>query len=228
MEVLVILALVGGGTFFAKMFMGRGDKERAQTSVETTEALIAANVEQGQVVAASVTAIGTANDIAPESPAKAFIRREVPATLAMLPPPSESALKAAQQRRMAVMEGRLNEANRLYVQISEKALALQQQLDTAIQLKKESDESLVVAAEARADALFQRTIFIAIGILAVVLYLFRSTNSISLSTMGAMVAGLRAGDGIAAVDQHLPQRLHKHVSKHAKLNAIPTDELPTK
>ncbi len=227
-EIVVVLALIGGATFFAKNMFGKKDRERAEMSVDATEALLAAGVEQGEEIAASVTAIGTANAEAPESPSKAFITREVPVTLSMLPEASESALKAAEQRRMAVMEGRLHEANRLYVDVFEKAQDLQRQLDAAIFRRKQADEALVVAAQARSDAMFQRTIYIAIGALAFVLYFLRSSQSITLPTMGRIVSGLRAGDGIAAVDEHLPQRFHKHVSKHAKLNAQQSDELPTK
>lgn len=222
--VLAAIVLIGAGWFVVKPLFSR-DKKRAQESVQTTENLVQAVDAQASAAAASVTAIGTANSMAPESPSRDFIAREVPAALSKLPSPDPKELLEAEKRRVAVMEGRLEEANKLYQHESERASKLQQERDTAIAEKRAADQALVEAAAFKAGAEQQRNILIvglaAAGALAVFLWFSR----ISPASIGKIAADIRGGEKpLIALDRHTSPWLHRQIRKHSKLNTEPSDD----
>jgi preprotein translocase subunit SecG len=111
LEVLVVVAILGLGALWFKPTV---EKIAAKQVDKVTTELLATDNAIDQKVSASVNQIGVANSLAPESPSKEFIAREVTLITPMLPVPSMEDLLAAEKRRLAVMEGRLAEANNLY------------------------------------------------------------------------------------------------------------------
>jgi len=147
---LVILALGGLAWGGIKSGWFSGQSKRAKTSTETTAELVAAKDKQAAVAAASVTKIGEANAVAPDSPSKTVIGREVPVALASLPAPDIDALMQAESRKRAVLEGRLVEADRLYGDAMKRADEYQNEAQRALAAKRASDLALEqAAAEAR-------------------------------------------------------------------------------
>jgi hypothetical protein len=214
---IVVLALVAVGVITVPDLFNR-DGKRAKESQQTTEQLIATQLKQGATVAASVVEIGTANTMAPESPSKAFITREVPLTLSQLPPPDQMALKAAEQRRMAVMEGRLEEANRLYVGAHERADKLAKQLALAVEARRQADIALLEAAAAKRAAEKQRVIIVLIAVGLLGLWVYAKLTGLSPRALGQIAADIRGGSHpIAALDSHVPDWLKSRVRREAKL-----------
>lgn len=215
--VLVAIVVVGAGFFVLKPLFSR-DKKRAKESVQTTEQLIAAVNAQGASAAASVATIGAANVEAPDSPAKNFIAREVPVALSQLPAPDPKALIEAEKRKVAVMEGRLEEANKLYETVAKKAERLQSERDDAIAAKRASDQALVEAAAAKAAAEQQRRMMllalVGVGAVAGFFWFYR----ISPSALGRIAADIRAGiPATHAFDAHTTPIVQRFVNRAARL-----------
>lgn len=221
--VLLVILLAGGGILSLPSFFNK-DKSRAKTSEKATAELLEAQKEQGASAAASVVEIGRANMMAPDSPAKEFIEREVPLTLSKLPAPDVKELLEAEQRRLAVMEGRIIEANRLYGQATIRAEKLALELERAVDARRNADKALLLAAEARSAANRQKLLF---GILAgsfAVLWLLSKIYGIGPQTAGRIVADIRQGvSPVQAFDSHIPDYLKPSVRKAAKLEMDLTD-----
>ena len=220
--VAVVVVAFAGFMLFKPLFSR--DKKRAQDSVQTTEQLVSALNAQASAAAASVTAIGTANGMAPESPSKDFIGREVPATLAKLPAPDPKALLEAEKRRVAVMEGRLEEANRLYEQEGKKASQLQKERDTAIAEKRAADQALVEAAAFKAGAEFQGNLM-KLGLAALGLLVgFLWFTGIRPSAMAQMARDIRGGTPpLVAMDTYTTPFVQKIIRRKVKLTTEPKD-----
>jgi hypothetical protein len=215
--VIVVLALLAVGFLKAPDLFDR-DGKRAEESQEATEQLIKAQEKQGASVAASVVEIGTANTMAPESPAKAFITREVPLTLSQLPTPDAMALNAAEQRRLAVMEGRLQEANQLYLGAHERADRLAKELTLAVEARRQADVALIEAAAAKRAAEKQRVIIIFIAVCLFGLWVYAKLTGLGPRALGQIAADIRSGSHpIAALDSHVPDWLKSRVRREAKL-----------
>lgn len=145
---LAILAVAGAALLMFKPKALHGDSKRAaaseaaSTQVNTsTDALLTAERQRAAAAAASVVKIGEAAAAAPASPARDFITREVPVALAQLPAPDPQALLEAERRKVAIMEGRLEEAATLY----------RSALERAEQRTSERDAAAAALAAARAD-----------------------------------------------------------------------------
>jgi hypothetical protein len=220
--IIAAIVVIGAGWFVLKPMFSR-DKKRAQESVQTTENLVSSLDARAASAAASVTAIGTANGLAPESPAKDFIGREIPATLAKLPSPDPKALLEAEKRRSAVMEGRLEEANKLYERESKRAAQLQAERDEALAAKREADQALVEAAAFKAGAEQQRNILIlGIGALGV-LVAFLWFGGIRPGALANMARDIRAGTPpLQAMDTYTTPFMQKLVRKRVKFGTEPT------
>lgn len=217
-ELIVVLAVLGIAGWTAKAFLGSGKKD-AKESVEATEQLVEATEERDGQVAASLVSIGVANEEAPETPSKAFISREVPATLSLLPPAPESALKAAETRRMAVMEGRLREANALYAQLKDENLELQAAYEAAVKRRIETDKQLVAAANERFSDQIQRTMIIGVGLLCLLGWFTRGRQSIPLAVVGQTLAQAKQpAEMVRELDTALTPSQQKAVKKAAKLH----------
>jgi hypothetical protein len=192
--VLLAVVLLGGGAWgLSKTKWFSKESKRAQTSTDTTNDLLAAKDKQAAVAAASVVKIGEANQTAPESPEKTFIRREVPVALASLPAPDIEALIAAEKRKVAVLEGRLVEADKLYGDAMERADQYQKEAQRAIAAKRASDLALQQAAAQALGAEQERFWFMLIAIGAGALYLWTKLSHVSPLSLSAAVRDLRTG-----------------------------------
>ena len=193
--VLLAIVLLGGGAWgLSKTKWFDGASRRAATSTQTSETLIAAQQKQAAVAAASVVKIGEANAIAPDSPSKTFIGREVPVALASLPPADIEALIAAERRKAAVLEGRLVEADRLYGDAMKRADEYQQALARAISAKRASDLALQQAAAQELGAEQQAFWMMLLAGAAGVLYLWTKLSHVSPLSLSRAVAEIRTGD----------------------------------
>jgi hypothetical protein len=221
---VLVLWAVGllAGLLLVKPKMFNGDSRRAKASVEATAKLEKATDAQGAAAAASVVKIGEANAAAPDSPAKNFIAQEVPAALAKLPAPDPQALLEAERRRSAVMEGRAEEAARLYGLESAKSAELKRQLAAALADRRAADSAISEAAAARLAAERQQAVWTVIAGLAAALWLYARAFSISTASAGAIAADVRAGvPPIQALDTHLAPWLHASVNRAARLATPP-------
>jgi hypothetical protein len=192
--VLLAVVLLGGGAWGlskTKFFSKRS--QQAETSKETTEALLAAKDKQGAVAAASVVKIGEANTVAPSSPSRSFIGREVAVALASLPAPDADALMAAERRKVAVLEGRLVEADRLYGDAMKRADEYQREAARAIAAKRASDLALVEAAAAERGAEQQAFWFMLMAGAAGALYLWTKLSHVSPLSLSRVAQDIRSG-----------------------------------
>jgi hypothetical protein len=222
--VVVIVAVIGLATWIFKPALFGGASKRAAQGTQATAQLEAAHAAQGAAAAASVAKIGEANTAAPASPARDFITQEVPVALARLPSPDPAELLAAEKRRSAVMEGRLDEARRLYEQSAKTSARLQAERDEALAARRAAD----LAHEQAAAAEHARTVqLLGAGVVVVLIgaaWLYTKVYSIGPHTIGAIAADIRAKvDPLKALDTHLAPRLHARVRKAAKLSTEPTD-----
>ncbi len=206
--VLVMLGvlLLGGGAWgISKTKWFHGESKRAATSTSTTNDLLAAKDKQGAVAAASVVKIGEANQVAPESPSRSFIAREVPVALASLPPPDADALLAAERRKAAVLEGRLVEADKLYGDAIKLAGEYQKEAARAVAAKRASDLALEQAAAetrgAEQNQFWLTLLAIAVGLL----WAWTKLTHASPLALSRFVQDVKSGTGetnptVAALD----------------------------
>lgn len=111
LAIIAAVAVIGLAVMWFKPSVEATNAKRVD---QVTQKIEDSNQKIGQKVSASLNQIGVANSMAPESPSKNFISKEVALTTPLLPAPSMEELLAAEKRRVAVMEGRIEEANKLY------------------------------------------------------------------------------------------------------------------
>lgn len=231
LEIVVVVALFGVVAWIVKPSMFPGASKRAAQSTTATAKVEQTATAQGATAAASVAKIGEANATAPESPAKDFIAREVPVALASLPAPDPLALLAAEKRRAAVMEGRLDEARALYESAVKTAAKLQHERDNALAERRAVDLRLETSAAAEHAARVQAIIAGAVALLALAAWIYAKVYGVTPATLGLIAADIRAGVApIHALDVHLAPRFHNAVATAAKLaselGAPPTTPTP--
>lgn len=237
-ETLVIVAVVGFATFIfnpswipgTASYRAKKSARATQQVERTTTRVDDAVRSQGEEVAASLVKIGEANAEAPSSPSKDFISQEIPLVMSMVPYHAGSAaLARAEARKVAVMEGRLDEARRLYETASAKAEKLQHERDVAVQQRDEAERKRREADQAFAEAAaaeHARTVQLA-GLALVALLIFgawvyANIYGISTKTMGRIVADIRSGvPAVQAIDTLLAPRLHPSVKRAAQLATEP-------
>ena len=241
-EVTLILAAVLAAVGLFAMFRPKwshGESRRADTSKQATEQVeqavavaVAAEQAKSATAAASVAQIGIAAADAPASPAIDFIRRETPFTLSLLPHPDPAALLAAERRRLAIMEGKLAQAEKLYADAYKDAAALtaraeraEQQRSAAFAARRQADSALAEAAAANLALTRQRAqLLIALGALVLLVAIAR-LYLVSPATLGRIAADVRSGENpITALDRYLSPWLHAHVRRAAKLSTEPKDD----
>lgn len=221
-EVIVVLAIIAAATWVLKPSLLPGASRRAAQSTTATAAVEKATTAQGAEVAAGLTQIATANAAAPASPARDYVSREVPFLLSMLPAPSGAALLAAEKRRVAVMEGQLDEARRLYETATRHAQTLQNERDEALRARHAADIAIEQAAAAEHARTLQFMGAAAIALLLLAAWAYAKFCGISPATAGAIAADVAGGLSLtAALDTHLPPRLHPLVNRARRL-ATPT------
>lgn len=206
LEIILVVAVLGalGVTFGPKLLPGAS--RRADKSAKATEQLEQATTAQGSSAAASVAMIGTAAGMAEASPAVDFIRREVPVALAKLPTPDPAALIQAEQRRVAVMEGKLDEARRLYEKESKRAAELQRERDEALAARRQADAALLEAAAAERARTMQALGVGAVALILGALWVWAKLNGISLQRLAEIRASVANGE------ETLPQAINRLTS----------------
>jgi len=112
---IVLLTVASIASIFGGVALVKHNSKKEAVKIEqTTTAIENNNIEIGQKVSAGITSIKTANTMAPESPSKAYIDRETTHLIPLLPQPDYKSLYEAEARRIAVMEGNVDQANKLY------------------------------------------------------------------------------------------------------------------
>lgn len=201
--VLVVLGIAALGLFVAKPRMLDGDSKRAAASTEATAKLDAAVTQQGAEAAASVVKISEANSSAPESLERTFISKEVPVVLAKLPSPDPQALIEAEKRKVAVLERRLAETDKLYEKEMYRADQLAREHAEALKARKDADLRLEQAASLHLGMQRQRNqMFLALGILGVIIIYLKLTH-LSPGAVADAVIDLRNkvhADPVSALD----------------------------
>lgn len=206
------------------------EANQSQAASAEVEKRVAAAVEaeqaKGAVVAASVQQIGVAAGQLPESPQKTFIVRESGWAAPLLPPPDPAALLAAERRRVAILEGKLELTEKLYLQgtadnatLLARAAKAEAKLSAAYAARRDADADLAEsAAYARGkDAVIG--CLAAIAVLCGLGWVYAKLNGFSAKTLGQMITDLRAGESAEAVfDRYVPVRLQREV-RHAASDA---------
>jgi hypothetical protein len=217
-EVLIVLAVIGAATFAIKPSLFPGASRRAAQSTQATAAVEAATTAQGATVAAGLTQIGTANTAAPSSPSRDFVSREVPYLLSMLPAPGAQALLEAEKRRVAVMEGRAEEARRLYESAAARAEQLQRERDAALAARHAADLALEQAAAAEHARTMQAAGAAVLALLFLAGWVWLKFHSVGIGHLGQLAADLKTPgvNPLAALDAIVDHRLHDKVKRAAK------------
>ncbi len=216
--VIAVLAALAGTAWVVKPSLFGGASKRAANSTQATAQLEAAVTAQGSAAAASVAQIGEANSLAPESPAREFISREVPFTLSLLPAPNSVKLLEAERRRVAVMEGNLAEARRLYDRNAKDNVRLERDLAGAIAGRRAADLAVEQAAAAEHARTLQAAGAAFIALLLAAGWIYSRIYSITPAAIGKAAAEMRAGvSPIQALSNFVPTHLHSRVHKAAKL-----------
>lgn len=239
--VVVVLALGALGAWLFKPRKLDGETRRAEASAAATaqveqavEQAVASERAKGAAVAASLQQIGIAAAAAPASPQTDYIGREAAWTAPLLPPPDAAAQLAAERRRLAVTEGRLDEARRLYSAAAQDRAALLARAERAetatakaFSARRAADDALAEAAAANL-ALSRRSAqqwfcIVLLALLAGFLWI----NGVSPAAIGRALADIRSGVSPAsAFDAVLPEWIHSRVNRAARLATPPSDPKP--
>lgn len=223
-EVLIVIGILGGGFVAWKTGLMPGSTKRAKASTAATTALVQANDNQGAAAAASVVKIGEANAEAPDSPSKRFVAEEVPLTLTLLPAPDSKALVEAERRKVAVMEGRLDEARRLYETAAKTAERLQKEKDEAIAARQAADLAIEKAAAAEQARTMQAFGFGVVAFIALAAFVYVKLFYISPDVGGKIIASIKGGASPAqAFTDLLAPRQYSIIRKARKLATEPSD-----
>lgn len=228
-QILVLLVIAAAGwLFLAKPKIFDGDSRRAKNSTEATARFDTATNAQGAAAAAGVVKIGEANAAAPDSPARNFIASEVPAVLSKLPAPDPQALLDAERRRAAVMEGRADEARRLYEQEAGRATRLQAERDAARDAQRAANAALSEHAAAQLAAERNSMLYGLAALAALALFAWVKFTHLSPERMGLLANDLRAGrDAIASLDFHAPSAYARTLAEKAAQLATDLHAPPT-
>jgi hypothetical protein len=219
--IVVAVAVIGAAALW--IFKPRGldgDSRRADAAAQANADVNAAAQAQAATAAASVAKIGQATaDLPGDSPAEDFIGREATVALSLLPSPDPKALLEAERRRVAIMEGRVEEARKLYAQSLKESERLLQERNEALSKQRASEERLAQVAAERLGAARQRNAVLALAGVLIVLLIAAKFYMVSPSRLGKMVADLRAGEPIETVfDRYVDLNLQSAVQKAFRLN----------
>lgn len=217
-EIIIVIAALGGGAwaFFPSLFPGASKRAKASTTAtakleETTNAKDAA-------AAASVATMLSASSTLPETPVKSFLSQEGTVALSLLPTPDPMALIAAEQRKNAVLSGRLTEAQRLYDLAAKKTEELVRERDAALAQRQQADLELEKAAASEHGARVQAVGIGLVATLFLIGYLYLKFTGISPKTLGAALADIRKGvDPTTALDTVLSTAQQRRVNRESRL-----------
>jgi hypothetical protein len=200
----------------------------AQNSVEASQKVefAVAKALEGEhkkaaEVSASVKVMGDAASEAGDSPWAVFVAREANHIAPLLPAPDYKALYAAEARKRAVLEGKLELADKLYKEdaqtkqkIIEKSTELQAKLDAAFEKRQELDQKLVeAAAYARGkDAVIGGLIFFLL--IGALVFWWVKRSGVNLGDLAKAVADIKSGtDPVQALDRILSLRHQDQISR---------------
>lgn len=225
--VLAVLAALGVGAWIVKPSWFPGAAKRAANSTKATAELVAATEAQGASAAASIVKIAEANGMAPESPSRSFIAQESPLTLSLLPKPDPKALLEAERRRSAVMEGRLEEAQKLYQTQAKEAARLQRERDEALAARRAADLALEQAAAAEHAKNVQMFVLGAIAFFFLAGWIYTKVFSVGHNTLGKIKADILAGaNPHIAIDTFLGPRMFKRVERATVAAVVANTKIP--
>lgn len=242
LEIIAIVAICGvffgGGALLLKSKRLDKESQRAARGVETTNNAIATtkNVDaitnqRGAEAAAGVTSIIKANSLAPDSPAKDYIAREGANVLAKLPAADLIELLEAEKRRSAMMEGRAEQAEKLFATANADNIRKAAELATAIsereaafEAKRLADEAITQAAEVNRQlglrSFYQKVALIGLAILLLIFvaaFAYAKLYGIGSGTLAQITTDIRAGTpAIQAIDTYISQGLQKRAANKAK------------
>jgi len=237
-EVLIALALLGLAFPALKPKFLDGDSKRATASQEATAAVSqataeaeAAAIKRSATAAASVAQIGVAASTLEDSPEKQFITREVPVAQANLPAPDALAMQAAYERRLAIMEGKLSESNRLYGDAFTRADELASDLIVANSARAKAqaertaiDRELAEVAAARLAASKTMWRVIIIGGLIAGLYIYTKLTHLSPDALSNVVRDIRGSESpLSALDNATTPLQQRMIRRLTKLKTEPTN-----
>lgn len=236
--ILLGLSLLGGGIYVLKPKVFHGETKRAEAAkdattavVQTTQQVDAAEKARSASASASVSTILKANSLAPDSPAKNFIGQEGPVALSKMESPDPMALLAAELRRSAVMEGRVDEARTLYEQETKKTASLQHERDVALaardvaqQKQRDANEALAEAAAVHRAAEQQRAVLIVMVVAALLLWGYTKLTHLSPASLGVFATRVRDGENpINVLSEMTVPWIHKDIQAVVKQSAVLPD-----
>lgn len=225
--VVVVLAIAAGFMLPKPKFLS-GESRRAEASQEATADLAKAiedlkkkEDEKGAKVAASLQQIGVANGQTADSPQKTFIDRELNFVSPLLPKPDYASLLAAERRRVAIAEGKLELADQLYARAAKdnqellrKVEKLEQNFQQALAQRRDVDLRLSEAAAAVRAREQVIGILFGVCVLVLALYVFAKINGVSLRSLAVTASDIRKGDDpVAALDRILSLSQQRKVSR---------------
>jgi len=215
--VLVFLAVATGAAWLISPKSFPGASRRADQSTKTTHELVAAKDAPAAANAASAIVIQKALVDVPESPATSFIKNEIPIMLARGPSPDPIELLAAERRRVAYMEGKLEEERTLTASALKDAAAMTARAAKAETAKAAADLALEQAAAAEHARTVQFMGASAIALLIALAYGYSKLYGVGPRELGMMAADIRqGGDPIVAMSTYTAPWLHKKIQFHAK------------
>lgn len=218
LPVLIGVVVVGiAGLFVARPKILHGDSQRAAASTEATSQVVATVNKQGAEAAASIAVIAEANASAPASLERDFIAREAPVALAKLPAPDPAALLEAERRKVAILEGKNAEAEKLYAVALNRAAELQKQKDAAIAQRQAVDLKLEqTAAERLGESRQFNRMALALALLCG-LFLYVKITHLSPGAVAELATDLKAGkhplDALDGVTSRMQQRFVRLLAK---------------
>ena len=230
MSLILILVLVALGVFVAKpKFLDSRTKE-ADHSAEASKKVegavaeaIAAEDAKGAAVAASLNQIGVAANQLPTTPQSIFISREVSFVSPLLPPPNPLKLLEAERRRSALLEGRLDEADRMYTagvasntKLLERATNAEAKAAVAFDTRRDMDKQLAESAALARGQQQMIAIISVIAALAVGLWLYVHFTSFGTADIARLVNRVNTGmNPIDAIDATIPDWMHSKIKTTA-------------
>lgn len=133
---------------------------------------------------ASINQIGVANTMAPQSPSRSFIEREV-ALVTPIAHPDQNELIKAQERRIAVMSGQIELAEKLYNKsIDVNTKLLEEKAELKSELNKVKQDLFFESGQASTFKLISACVIVLLLIVSIITIYLKITNN-------SVIAGLR-------------------------------------
>ncbi len=224
-EVVAVVALLGGALYLVVPSIFPGASKRAKQSTEATKAVEEANKHQAAVVAASVVKMGEVAHLVENVPVKSFLIEGSCLALSRRPTPDAKELLEAEKRKNAFLSGQLAVKDKLYAEASGETIKLRNALEKANIERRAVDLELEKAAAAEHAQFTQK---LAIGGIALVFlagFVYLKVMNMAPDTAGKSMADIRAGVKLTkAFDANLSPRFYSRIRKATKLATEPKDD----